>query len=1006
MWRLEIGFDNPGYLVLLLLVPPVWLAGLRSLAGLGTTRWLLANLLRSIGVLLLVLALAELQILKTGERLTVLFLLDQSESIPLAKRQAMLEYTVQAVARHRDKARQDRAGVIVFGRHANIEIPPFDDDIAGLGDVGSYVNLSGDATSLEAALKLAKASFPEDSAKRVVIVTDGNENLGDARSIAANLAEDGVGIDVLPVRIEARAEVSVEKITLPADIRRGQPMETRVVLENHASRPIRGKLKVTRRVGPNEEFLSEEEVTLQPGKNVYAFSHKIEQAAVYTYQADFAPLDPRDDAITRNNRAAAFTHVRGRGRVLLIEDWEHPGEFDHLVDRLRLNNIEVTVQRTDRLFASLAELQAFDAVILANVPRSSGDDAQAVASFSDQQIQLLVRSTEQMGCGLVMLGGPNSFGAGGWSNTEIEKAMPVDFQINNATIRAVGALALIMHASELADGNYWQKEVARQAILALGPMDYCGLLHWDYGGDKWLWGDASGNGIMRVGDRRNLMLARLGRMSPGDMPEFDPGLKKTLAAFHNVNASVKLAIVISDGDPTPPSLTTVMAYQRAGISVSTVAIGAHGPAGHKTLQDLADGTGGRYYRVTNPKALPKIYVNEVRRVSRPLVFEPPAPLQPQVAYPHEILEGIEGPLPPISGFVLTTVKENPLVEVAAISPQPSDARNATVLAAWTYGLGRTAVLTTDAGKRWACSWMQWPNYDKLFTQLVRWSMRPIDDQSVFSVATDVRDGKARVVVTARDKDHPQLDFLNMSATVVDPDLASADVKIQQVAPGRYVGEFEATKEGNYFVTVNPSAGRAPLFSGVNVPYSAEYRDRQTNMGLLQSLARLRPRGGSPGVLIEGDLRPEALEALLLVNPFRQGLPPAVTRQGVWPSILVIFGCLFFADVLARRVSVGVEWWPWTRQRLRAFLQRRQEPAVEERLERLRSRKAEVDSEIDERRAATRFEPIAEEAAAAPGRPPAAITPAPPETESYTERLLQAKQRAWKEKPKPPDKKAR
>ena len=70
-----------------------------------------------------------------------------------------------------------------------------------------------------------------------------------------------------------------------------------------------------------------------------------------------------------------------------------------------------------------------------------------MTNFSDDQIAVLVRNTQQMGAGLVMLGGPNSFGAGGWANTELEKAMPVDFQIKNAKVVPVGALVLMMHAS-------------------------------------------------------------------------------------------------------------------------------------------------------------------------------------------------------------------------------------------------------------------------------------------------------------------------------------------------------------------------------------------------------------------------------------------------------------------------------------------------------------------------------------------------------------------------------
>lgn len=1012
MFSFEIGFDQPWYLLLLGLLPLLWIFSYRSLSGLGNTRRFLAIALRTIVFALLVLALAEVQWLRTSEKVTVIYLLDQSESIPLEKRQSMLDFVIESVRTHRDAGRADRAGVIVFGRNATIEIPPFDDDIVVLGGMRTYVDLRTDATNLEAALKLAQASFTEDSAKRIVVVTDGVENLGDARTLAARLADDGIGIDVVPVVLARRAEVAVERVTLPADIRRGQPIETRVVVNNFAQTPVRGKLTFTRRSGQREELLAEEEVELPPGKKVYSFANQIDDPGAYTYQADFTPATAEGDQLRQNNRATAFTHVRGKGSVLLIENWEKRGEFDFLVDRLRANDIELVVQSSDQLFSSLAELQDYDAIILANVPRSTGDDAQSVASFSDQQIEMLVRNTEQLGCGLIMLGGPDSFGVGGWSNTELEKAMPVDFQIKNAKIQAVGAIGMIMHASESADGNYWQKEVARKAIQALGPMDYCGLLHWDVQGDAWLWGEP--NGIIRVGERRNMMLARLGRMTPGDMPEFDPAMKKAIAAFNRVNASVKLLIIISDGDPSPPGLSTLLRYKTDGVQVTTVAVGAHGQVGHQTLREIADYTGGRYYVVKDARALPKIYVSEVRRVARPLIFEPVVPVQPVVTYPHEILQGINGPLPPTSGFVLTTVKENPLVEVAAISPQPADPVNSTILASWTYGLGRTAVLTTDAGNRWAAAWTQWENYDKFFSQLVRWAMRPVGDTGKFSVATDVQEGKVRVVITALDKEDQFLNFLNMSATATDPQLGSFDVDIQQVAPGRYVGEFPASQEGNYFLNIRPGPNEAPIRTGVNVPYSAEFRQNETNLALLESLAQLRPKDGEPGMIYESETEAVSSEAQATFNPFRKGLPPAISSQDVWPLVLVCSACLFFLDVLVRRVTLGLGWvlpaLNWLRTKLFGVRASTEDP---NRLERLRQRKAAVAEQIDEKRAATRFEPVipAEGAKEASLRseflqpetesrktkkPTTQLAPDTAPAESYTSRLLKAKQQARQE----------
>ena len=116
----------------------------------------------------------------------------------------------------------------------------------------------------------------------------------------------------------------------------------------------------------------------------------------------------------------------------------------------------------------------------------------------------------------------------------------------------------------------------------------------------------------------------------------------------------------------------------------------------------------------------------------------------------------------------------------------------------------------------ANAWTRWENYDKFFAQMIRWAMRPVNEEGKFSVATDVKDGKVRVVVTALDKDDQFLNFLNMSAVAVDPNLEDFQVKIEQVAPGRYVGEFPADKAGSYFVNVVPGPGKSPILAGVTV----------------------------------------------------------------------------------------------------------------------------------------------------------------------------------------------
>jgi uncharacterized membrane protein/Mg-chelatase subunit ChlD len=1022
MFDYRLDFVHPWYLLLLLLLPVLWAYSFPRLAVLGPVRRWVALVLRTLVVLLFVAAIAGVQTVRISDKVTVIYLVDQSLSIPEAERDAMVKYVNASVERHRQG--RDRAGVIVFGRDAAIEIPPFDDKIEIPGRIESEFN--AEHTNLAAAMKLAQGSFPEDAAKRVFVISDGNQTLGNVMEQADELRAAGIGIDVLPVHYAARAEVVVERLVLPGDIRRGEPFDLKAVVTNTAPEgtpPVRGRLVFARLAGDRREVLNPEpeqqEVVLAPGKTVKMISQQIDTPDFYTYEVRFIPARPDDDAMPQNNRSTAFTHVRGKGQVLLIVDYEHPDEFVPLVEQLNQQNLEVAVLASNELFTRQAELLVYDTVVLANVPRSTDENV----SFTDDQIQMLVNNTHELGAGLVMLGGPNSFGAGGWSGTELEKAMPVDFRIKSAKVVPRGALVMIMHACEIAEGNNIQKQVAHEAIRILGDQDYCGVIQW-MGTDQWLWR----GGLAEVGPNRQQMMGAVNRMTPSDMPAFDPSMQMAFTGFQKVpQASIKHMIIISDGDPSfaqEAKLVNQLVNPPLGVTISTVAVGSHGPANSALLARIARRGGGKYYAVNQPKALPRIYQKEVRRVARPLVYENPAGFPALKDFPHEILGGIDT-LPPLTGYVLTTKKENPLVEVSLLSSEPAGrapAENRTLLASWTFGLGKAVAFTSDAGALWTKQWPGKPEFGRLFGQIVRWSMRPTGDSGKFSVATEADGEQVRVIVTALDKNEEFINFLSMRGHALGPDLQPVPIEIKQTAPGRYVGTFSSKDAGSYYLAIDPGAEDVgedgtvrklpPLLTGVNVPYSDEFRSRASNDELLKQLAAVVPEGGEKGTLI--DDRPPSSDdeedPRLKLNPFRhEGLRKARSSQDAWYYAVLLASCVFFADVFIRRVQVNFNWLGALWARAAAFVMRRERAVEVEILDRLRSRKEEVGKEIDRLRAEARFDVPPEPPRGAAGleepelapppekKPPAPKIEAEAEEESYTQRLLKAKKKAWKDK---------
>jgi uncharacterized membrane protein/Mg-chelatase subunit ChlD len=982
----SITFQEPLWLLLLAVVPVVWILSRRSMGALGGWRSSLANSLRSLVLIGVIMALASPQWIRFSENVSVAYLLDQSESIPAEYRGQMLRYVTNNVERHRQGAKGDRAAVIVFGREAAVEVPPVEFAPGGR-NIESEIDPT--ATNLADSLAKAVALLPNSSARRVVVVTDGNENVGAAARQSQQLVQAGIGVDVIPMPTGGKQDVAVESVAAPSAAKKDQPLEVRVVLNNQGDdpRPAKGKLRIVRKSGGTEETIAEEAMTLPAGKSVFSFRETPTESDFYVYEARFIPDELREDRFLANNLATGFTDVRGKGRVLLLEDYQHAGEFDALVESLRNEGIETEVMASDRAFSSLADLQRYDSVILANVPRVAGDAAGSFVSLTDEQIGMLVQNTKELGCGLVMIGGERSYGAGGWAGSELEKAMPVDFQIKNAKVIPVGALGLVIDRSGSMAGEKLDLclVAAREAIKMMGPRDFINVVAFD---------DMAYNivPLERVGNGGNA-LARTSRIAIGGGTNLFPGMQMGYEQLKKADAAVKHMIVLTDGMTPEAEFAALCRQMRQDkITVSAVAVGPD--ADRALLARIASMGKGKFYAAPNPRAVPRIFMVETRRIATPVIRELSPARTPLRIADHQMLTGIEGEFPPLAGFVQTTVKENSLVEVLLRSPEPALEKNATVLATWTYGLGKSAALTTDAGSLWAASWKDWENYEKFFSQLVRWSMRPSGEQGNYSVTTQTDGGRTQIVVDALDDEGEFVNELNLYGSVVGPELKPIPLAMEQTAPGRYTGEFPSADPGSYFVTVSTPSG-AMLRAGVNVGASREYSDFTVNMPLLERLASSAPRGGEPGKIasVEGEL-PFATEAgsklAEELDPFRRDLPPAITSRDMWPPLVVAACVVFLSDIFIRRVQLD---FTAMRARVSAWVTRRKVVSAPATLARLSAKKA----EIRERYQAPAVESApAIDPQAVVAKPPAAVkTKAPDkqepaEEETMTGRLLAAK----------------
>src|SRR5207245_2669902 len=192
-------------------------------------------------------------------------------------------------------------------------------------------------------------------------------------------------------------------------------------------------------------------------------------------------------------------------------------------------------------------------------------------------------SSEGQGCGIGMVGGPYGVGAGGWQGTPVEQALPVAGEINSVQVQGKSGLVQIMHASEMAEGNRWQKDIAKLAIKKLSTADMMGMIYYDFGGHTWH------IPFRNIGGNRDKMLKAVDSMSPGDMPDVDPAFR--MAQKELTKPSYELAtrhvIFISDGDHWNASMPLLAQMKSQKITVTTVCITTHGMTEVQKMQAVA-----------------------------------------------------------------------------------------------------------------------------------------------------------------------------------------------------------------------------------------------------------------------------------------------------------------------------------------------------------------------------------------------------------------------------------
>lgn len=1055
--------DHPAALLLLLLAIPIALRGRRRLGSLAPARRRAALGLRLLLLAGLSLALAGLRLDRTSTDLTVMAVVDRSESVrvfgappPLPASagaaaatptgavepdRALLAFLEAAAA---DRRPEDRFGLLTFDARPTLRMSP-----APTGRLAaSNVEQPAEGTDPAAALRQALAAGGDGSAAlRLVLASDGNATAGDLDAAARSAAAAGVPVDVAPVPYLQTEEVMVQGVYAPALAREGQTVAVRVVLA--ATAPSAGTLELrhdgspvdlngsapgsglpisasswtrSARDGADVDDLPDLPDLSDPAATAnftaaLSVDVPLSRGGPASFEAIFEPrrlpgaVRPTDRVA--NNRATGFTQVTGPGRVLLIDNSGEgggPGE-SVLARTLRARGIELDARGPSGLPTRLADFTRYDAIVFQNVPADP---------INPGQQELLTRYVAELGGGFVMIGGPDSFGAGGWTNSVVDRELlPVTCAIPNETILPSGALVIVIDrsgsmSSAVGTSGLTQMQIASEAAaLALGtlyPQDLVGVVAFD-GEAEWL-------APLAPNSAPNVVATNVRGVEPRGGTNIYAGLEAAFSALSTSRADVaesgiRHVILLTDGQSGGDYASLVPAARARNITLSTIGVGdGHDRA---ALAELARLGGGQYHPVDDPTRLPQVFVKEARTIRQNLVKEGEfVPASTQAGSPITRDIRFDAPL---RGMILTGPRPDPRIDLAL-----THADGEPLFAHWQVGLGRVAAFTSDASTRWAAPWTiapGWPGYADFWTRTIRAIGRPTAARDAELLA-DLDGDTLRLTLEIPENDGaadrgPQTPE---SATVrglggapqdaiggvLLPDGTVAEVRLARTGPGRFEGSLPAPAAGNYIASLfvggtqtgdgGEDASRAAVYGGTSRPPGAELRNFRPDVAALQRVAAIT------GGRVLDLANPQAAGLFARDTEFR-----SVSSQPITSLLLPLLVALLLIDAANRRIA-------WDPRATAAWLADRLSPAPAPASAtatlaslRNRDRPAEAPSPAPKparrkpAKAARTFQPTAADLAAAraaekPAAPEARAPTAEPAADdgSTTSRLLAAKRR--------------
>ena len=834
---------RPYMLGLFVLLPVMFLAWRMYRPPLKPSRSRLSLALRLALVTLLILTLAGVRVTTQPRQRAIVAVVDLSASA--RDSQDAEASAVRALAAGRGP--DDLFGVVTFGHDAAVELPPGKNPYFDVFQTQPDPNY----TDVASALRLAAGLIPDGYARQLVLVSDGRQNLGDGAATVAALRAEGVRVDVLAVGGPSPPEAMILSTEAPSEMRVGETASVTVRLKSTGEAAGQLALQL------DGQEIAVHDVTLPAGVSTQTFDIPTLEPGLHRVRAE---LVARPDTYAQNNVGEAAIRVLGRPYVLVLEG--SPGEGANVSRALSAAGMKVDVRPAAQAPTDAAVIGRYDSIVVV--------DASADV-FPPTAMAGLADAVKSLGKGLVAIGGPNAYGPGGWQNTPLETALPVRMDLPNRKEKPKVAVVLVMETMEDARADQVALGAAEAVIDKLTPDDMVGVTDGSHGFIVEL---------QPVKDKKAID-AKLESAALGDPGAYTPFISMAGEALKKTDAPLKHIVVLGDGDAQPSPgqddiQSVVSALKDQDITTSTIGVDTHGQAPFMAyMQDIARWGGGRFYESNDPSQVPQLFLKESQVALRPWFEQDP--FFPKITAGGDLLSGVPlDAFPELGGYVVTTAK--PGAEIYFTSPKQDP-----VLAAGSYGLGRSVAWTSDSTGHWTGNFLRSPVSATLFAKMVDWTL-PTGGPEKLTVEARPSGDSIQLTVTG-----PETSGGNLNVGVLDPDLVGSSQQLTLVSPGRWQGQIPAGSVGTYDLhSVLTKGGQvlARSDTAVVVPYPPEYLDLGRDDAFLRGLAQ------QGGALLA---RPAAAWSL-------PTLPVPISTDVFWILLLVV-AVLWPLDVAMRRLTL-------------------------------------------------------------------------------------------------------